>query len=47
LLLALRRNGFKDGREQARWLASRHETWSVRARTVLRAFKSLTCSEQI
>jgi hypothetical protein len=42
LLLELRTTDFIDGREHARWLASRYETWSRRAGTLLQAFQSRT-----
>jgi hypothetical protein len=39
LLLELSAREFTDGREQARWQASRYETWNARARTLLSAFR--------
>ncbi len=40
-LIALQRNGFRDGFEEARWVASHSETWDCRAQTLVRALEML------
>jgi glycosyltransferase involved in cell wall biosynthesis len=39
-LMTLEQNGFHDGLEQDRWLASRSETWDCRAQDLVRAFEA-------
>jgi hypothetical protein len=39
-LAALARNGFRDGLEEDRWLASRSETWDCRAQALMRALEA-------